>query len=443
MVNPYLSVAVTTNPTHGTATASGTTISYTPAPGYTGPDSLQYTATNPGGTSVPATISITVTAPAAPGAGNASATATYNTAKVIDLSTAISGSVQAINIITAPTNGTAVVGTGANALKVTYTPGNNYVGPDSFTYQAVGYPSTNVSPTNGTVSLTVAAPGTPVTVPVGPVAIGYNSGAVAIPLAGAVSGSTPITLTISSAMHGTVTLSGTTASYTPNNLYYGSDSFTFYGTNPGGAGNTSTVSLTVANPPAPTVAAKTLSVGYNSSNMLDLTSAVSGVFTPPLAIGTGAGTRHGSLCRQCGDLYINAWLLRLRHLHLCCNRPRRCIDPGYRDSNGGNAKCAGGSCGIARRAIQHGSHYRPEPYRDRRVRQHGNRSTASTWRSDSGWQRRDLHANQPLLRLGQFHLHRNRTRRHLGRWYCDSDGCPTGCSPPYQGRAATCPTTRP
>ena len=54
------SVAVATQPTHGTATASGTTITYTPNASYSGPDSLTYTATNAGGTSVPATVSITV-----------------------------------------------------------------------------------------------------------------------------------------------------------------------------------------------------------------------------------------------------------------------------------------------------------------------------------------------------------------------------------------------
>ena len=292
VTNPYVSVAVTTSPAHGTATASGTTVSYTPTAGYTGSDSLQYTATNSGGTSAPATISLTVSAPGAPGAGSTSAATSYNTAKVIDLSSVITGAVQGVNIITAPTHGTAVVGTGANALMVTYTPTTSYTGGDSFTYQAIGYPSTNVSPTNGTVSLTVAMPGSPVSTDVGPVAIGYNAAATAIPLAAAVTGAAPLTITVGSAAHGSVTLTGTTASYTPTTNYYGSDSFTFFGTNPGGAGNTSTVTLTVHVPPAPTVAAKTLSVGYNSNATLDLTSAVTGVFTPPLTIGTAPA--HGT-----------------------------------------------------------------------------------------------------------------------------------------------------
>lgn len=58
------SVAVASNALHGTATASGTTITYTPTAGYSGTDSFTYTATNGTGTSAPATVTITVGAPA-------------------------------------------------------------------------------------------------------------------------------------------------------------------------------------------------------------------------------------------------------------------------------------------------------------------------------------------------------------------------------------------
>ena len=61
--NSPTSVAVATNPSHGTATASGTTIKYTPTSGYYGSDTFTYTATNAGGTSSPATVTITVTQP--------------------------------------------------------------------------------------------------------------------------------------------------------------------------------------------------------------------------------------------------------------------------------------------------------------------------------------------------------------------------------------------
>lgn len=48
-------------PAHGTATISGSKISYTPAPGYVGPDSFTYTIADPKGLTSIATVSITVT----------------------------------------------------------------------------------------------------------------------------------------------------------------------------------------------------------------------------------------------------------------------------------------------------------------------------------------------------------------------------------------------
>lgn len=57
------SVAVSTAASHGTAIAGGTSITYQPTAGYAGPDSFTYTATNSGGTSAPATVTVTVNDP--------------------------------------------------------------------------------------------------------------------------------------------------------------------------------------------------------------------------------------------------------------------------------------------------------------------------------------------------------------------------------------------
>jgi large repetitive protein len=56
-------LAITTAPSRGTASISGTTITYQPLAGYSGPDSFSYTASNANGTSVPATVAITVQDP--------------------------------------------------------------------------------------------------------------------------------------------------------------------------------------------------------------------------------------------------------------------------------------------------------------------------------------------------------------------------------------------
>ncbi|WP_216361192.1 putative Ig domain-containing protein [Caulobacter mirabilis] len=60
---PTVSVAVDAAPAHGTASASGLNLVYTPTAGYSGTDSFTYTATNLGGTSAPATVTVTVTPP--------------------------------------------------------------------------------------------------------------------------------------------------------------------------------------------------------------------------------------------------------------------------------------------------------------------------------------------------------------------------------------------
>ena len=57
------SVAVPTNPSHGTVSVSGTSITYTPTTNYAGPDSFTYTATNTSGTSAPALVTINVADP--------------------------------------------------------------------------------------------------------------------------------------------------------------------------------------------------------------------------------------------------------------------------------------------------------------------------------------------------------------------------------------------
>ena len=58
------SLTITTPPSNGTALVTGpNTITYQPNAGYAGPDSFTYTATNSGGTSAPATVSITVQDP--------------------------------------------------------------------------------------------------------------------------------------------------------------------------------------------------------------------------------------------------------------------------------------------------------------------------------------------------------------------------------------------
>src|SRR3546814_13537192 len=71
----HSSIAVGIGPAHGTASVGGDVVTYTPAAGYYGADSFTYMATGPGGTSAPATVSLTVGTPPAPTAGDKSGVA--------------------------------------------------------------------------------------------------------------------------------------------------------------------------------------------------------------------------------------------------------------------------------------------------------------------------------------------------------------------------------
>lgn len=61
--SPATSVLIGTQAMSGTATATGTTISYTPNMGFAGPDSFTYIARNASGDSAPAAVNITVSSP--------------------------------------------------------------------------------------------------------------------------------------------------------------------------------------------------------------------------------------------------------------------------------------------------------------------------------------------------------------------------------------------
>ena len=275
----YTALSVAAGPSHGTATISGLTATYTPTNSFYGADSFTYTATGPGGTSAAASVTVTVAQPPLPTVGAVSATVSYNTAQTVNL--APSGVYSAMSVATGPSHGSASI-SGATA---TYTPTSGYVGADSFTYTATG-PSGVSTP--ATVTLTVSAPTAP-TVANTSLSAAYNgAGAVALPVGGLY---TSIGFPGGSPTHGTLGLSGATVTYFAAAGYYGADSFTYNATGPGGVSPTATVSVTVANPPAPTVANTSLSAAYNGTGAVAL--PVGGVYS---SIGfPGGSPAHGTL----------------------------------------------------------------------------------------------------------------------------------------------------
>jgi hypothetical protein len=121
-------------PSHGAATASGTAITYTPTRGYSGTDSFQYKATNAGGTSAAATVTITVAISNPPVAVNQSYsmldTAPSATLNVLSGDSSPQGYTLTIIGVGTPSLGSVSINSGGTAL--TYVPVGD--GTDTFTY---------------------------------------------------------------------------------------------------------------------------------------------------------------------------------------------------------------------------------------------------------------------------------------------------------------------
>ena len=136
------SLAVVSNPTHGTVGISGLTLVYTPVSTYTGSDSFTYRATNAGGTSAAATVSITVN-PAAPVAGAVTLKIPVNSSNNPVPLSITGGAASTVAVATAASHGTAT----ASGASITYTPVAGFSGTDSFTYTATNATGTSAAAT--------------------------------------------------------------------------------------------------------------------------------------------------------------------------------------------------------------------------------------------------------------------------------------------------------
>ncbi|GAB2511943.1 putative Ig domain-containing protein [Lysobacter humi (ex Lee et al. 2017)] len=226
------SLTLVTAPTHGTAQVTGTTISYTPAAGYAGPDSLTYTATNSGGTSAPATVSITVSAPTITITPSAALSATvgsaYSQTFTFAGGTAPYGGYQ----VTGLPSGLSVTGTTSTSVTIAGTPTQS----GSFGIDVQGTDaSTGAGPftASQTFTLTVAAPTLTMTPASGTLTASYGSAYSQVFTASG--GVGPYTYAVTAgALPPGVTLSGNTLTGTPTAP--GSYAFTITATDTGSTG---------------------------------------------------------------------------------------------------------------------------------------------------------------------------------------------------------------
>jgi len=228
-------VAIVTAPAHGSAQVSGTAVSYTPAAGYFGADSFIWRASNSGGSSADATVSLTISPPTlavTPAAGaltsatvgstwSQSLTATGGTSPYVWSGTALPPGV-ALENSTGTLSGIPS-SAGSYNFQVTVTDANGATGSASYMLAVSA-----ASPVASDSTATVAA--------------NSSSNSIPLSLSGGAASSVNI---VSLPIHGSLAVSGAAISYTPATGYSGSDGFSYTASNGSGTSASARVSLTV------------------------------------------------------------------------------------------------------------------------------------------------------------------------------------------------------
>lgn len=231
-----------TGPIKGSATISGTTVTYVPNdPNAVTRDWWYYTATGPGGTSAPAMVEVEIIPPA-PVLSNVSRTVLWNGSTQIYLWP--TGSWTVVNIVSPPNKGTASIYPGSHVL--TYVAATNQSYTTSMQVQAVGPGgSSNIA----TVTITVDPP-TPPAPEAKSLNVPANSSAPVTLTARQVQGDISPTFAISGLpSKGTVSLSGNIATYTPYAGQSGADTFYYTATGLGGTGGPAPVNVNITQAP--------------------------------------------------------------------------------------------------------------------------------------------------------------------------------------------------
>ena len=215
-----------TNPTNGTLTVSGNQLEYTGNVGFSGAESLQYSIIDQSGAisntgTLTLNISIINTPPSVSNAG-------YTINEDNALTGVLIGTDPESNPLTftttrLPTNGIVTVMANGN---FTYTPSGNYFGSDSFDYRAN---DGSLNSNTGTITFTINP------VADAPLAVADNYSVnqdtmILIPVMNNdadVDSSALILTGYTLPTNGTLVVSGTGFSYTPNSGYIGADSFAY------------------------------------------------------------------------------------------------------------------------------------------------------------------------------------------------------------------------
>ncbi|MEA2449487.1 MAG: large repetitive protein [Thermoleophilaceae bacterium] len=281
-----LTCAIADQPAHGSATVASDCSSggYSPAAGYSGPDSFTYKVTDShGASSAAATVSAFVNG--APSAADRSLSTTHDQAGSWTPSVADpnSGDTLTCAIAAGPAHGSATVA--ADCSGGSYTPAPGYAGSDSFTYRATD--NHGLASSAGTVSAFVN--GTPTAADRSLTTTQDQAGSWTPSVSDPNSGDALTCAIVASPAHGTATVAADCSGggYTPAPGYFGPDSFTYRATDSHGLSSAAgTVSATV-NP------ASLFSDGFESGNLSAWTSS-KGLTVQPAVFRSGAFAARGT-----------------------------------------------------------------------------------------------------------------------------------------------------
>ncbi|MES2834634.1 MAG: IPT/TIG domain-containing protein [Pseudomonadota bacterium] len=304
-------VSVASAPSHGTTSIAGYVITYTPAAGYFGADSFTYTANGPGGSSAPATVSLSVATPPPPVVTPTPPTPvppTTGGSSTVDLQTQVGGVVTGWRITIAPIHGAAVIegagpapapaampGEGPQAtgpaLSLRYTPTAGFMGTDTVTLVAEG-PGGDSAPVTFTFQVPGMAPNRTATVASNAVStIDTTSG-----LTGGPFNSVQITRAPG---FGTAVVSGLNIVFTPGAANNGPTYLEYTITTPGGVSAVGRIDYTVNRAPG----AQTLVVSTPAGRPVTVSltaNAVGGPFTGAAIVNLSIPTAGAAVLTQGG-----------------------------------------------------------------------------------------------------------------------------------------------
>ncbi len=274
-------------PAHGTLSGTAPSLTYTPNLDYTGPDSFTFTVNDGTVDSNTATISITVTPiNDAPTADDETLSTPEDTALAVTLTASDPDSDPLTwTILTNPAHGTL----SGTAPSLTYTPNLDYTGPDSFTFTVndgtvdsnTAMVSITVTPVNDAPTADDQTLSTP------------EDTALAVTLTATDPDGDPLTWTVGTPAHGTLTGTAPSLTYTPDADYTGPDSFTFTVNDGTVDSNTATISITVTPiNDAPTADDQTLTTPEDTALAITLTATDPDGDPLTWTVGTPA---HGTL----------------------------------------------------------------------------------------------------------------------------------------------------